>query len=79
MITKAIYDNRKRILWEMPAGHGKSYLMLFLTALLLTWTKVEEVVLVYHEEEIMAAERAHTDIMIDKFKRVKVSTLKKEY
>ena len=35
VILQAIYNNKTRVLWEMPAGHGKSYLMLFLAGLLL--------------------------------------------
>ena len=35
VILQALYKNRTRVLWEMPAGHGKSYLMLFLAGLLL--------------------------------------------
>ena len=40
----------------MPAGHGKSYLMLYVTALLLKMGLIKSIKLVYHESEIMSGE-----------------------
>ena len=34
VIAKAFHQDKKRVLWEMPAGYGKSYVMLFVAALL---------------------------------------------
>lgn len=48
----------------MPAGHGKSYVMLFVAGLLLAPPQmVSKVVLIYHEAEILAAEQPHIAIM----------------
>ena len=48
----------------MPAGHGKSYLMLFVAGLLLAPTQmVNKVVLIYHEAEILTAEQPNIAIM----------------
>ena len=48
----------------MPAGHGKSYLMLFVAGLLLAPNPmVNKVALIYHEAEILTAEQPHIAIM----------------
>ena len=64
VIARAFKQRKHRVLFELPAGHGKSYLMLFVAGLLLAPPQtVEKVVLIYHEQEILAAEQPHIDIM----------------
>ena len=57
VIASAFYKGKKRILWEMPAGFGKSYVMLFVAALLKATQFIDAVKLIYHEAEMMSAEQ----------------------
>ena len=51
------------MLWEMPAGHGKSFIMLFVSALLLTLAKIKKIKIVYHEQDILTGDQQHIDTM----------------
>ena len=67
VIASAFYKNKRRILWEMPAGYGKSYVMLFVAALLKATQFIDAVKLIYHEAEMMSAERNAISLMQQKY------------
>ena len=57
VIARSFQQHKHRVLFELPAGHGKSYLMLFVAGLLLAPPEMaNKVVLIYHEKEILEAE-----------------------
>ena len=51
------------MIFELPAGHGKSYIMLLVAGLLLKKDAVKCVELIYHEQAILDAESPHIAIM----------------
>ena len=51
------------MIFELPAGHGKSYIMLLVAGLMLKKGAIDGVELIYHEQEILDAERPHIAIM----------------
>ena len=63
VIAQAFHKNKNRVIFELPAGHGKSYIMLLVAGLLLKKDAVKHVELIYHEQAILDAERPHIAIM----------------
>ena len=59
----------------MPAGHGKSFLGLIVAALLIHLNVINKVQLVYHEGEIMQAEKEHIQLLKSKFGAHKVEAI----
>lgn len=62
------------MIFELPAGHGKSYIMLLVAGLLLKKDAVKRVELIYHEQAILDAELPHINIMKKHFGK-KVSAI----
>ena len=59
----------------MPAGYGKSFVMLLVAALLIKLRLVSTVYLYYHEKEIIDAEREFINHMKDTYKEVQIKVL----
>ena len=77
VIAQAFRKGKHRVLWEMPAGYGKSYVMLFVAALLKATKAIDIVKLVYHQAEMMVAEKDAIDLMKQKYgiENIQVSCL----